>query len=198
MLENERQYFYAILESFVCAARCRSRNVTAMPSCSGRASSVACEARDERTPFKIARAPVPAGDQEIASDPCLNALPRYRGYGVAGHRSPSACLSACRGTLPAYSGYLPLPLTCGRLLLGLWLESRSYNPARSIFSNALNFRRSAIALWVRSPCRYCPFRSPGGAPLPGAPPCRRHRPLLVAGHRQGFPLLVRAPHRGAV
>jgi hypothetical protein len=46
----------------------------------------ACEARDERTPFKIARAPVPAGDQEIASNPCLNALPRYRGYGVADHR----------------------------------------------------------------------------------------------------------------
>jgi hypothetical protein len=69
--------------------------------------------------------------------------------------------------------------------------------ARSIFSNAPSFRRSAIAPLVHSPWRYCPFRLPGGAPLPGAPPCNRHRPLLVAGHRQGFPLLVRAPHRRA-
>jgi hypothetical protein len=38
-------------------------------------------------------------------------------------------------------------------------------PARSIFSNALKFRRSAIAALVRSPCRYCPFRAPGGPPL---------------------------------
>jgi hypothetical protein len=42
-------------------------------------------------------------------------------------------------------------------------------PARSIFSNALNFCRSAIAALVRSPWRYCPFRAPGGAPLPLAP-----------------------------
>src|SRR2546426_11392442 len=65
-------------------------------------------------------------------------------------------------------------------------------PARSIFSNALNFCRSAIAALVRSPCRYCPFRSPGGAPLPLAPPCNRQRPFFVAGDRQGLPLLVRA------
>jgi hypothetical protein len=70
-----------------------------------------------------------------------------------------------------------------------------HNPARSIFSNALNFRRSAIAPLVHSPCRYWPLRSPGGPPLPAAPPCNRHRPFLVAGHRQGLPLLVRAPHR---
>jgi len=44
-------------------------------------------------------------------------------------------------------------------------------PARSIFSNALNFCCSAIAVLVRSPCRYCPFRLPGGPPLPLAPPC---------------------------
>src|SRR6516165_10583049 len=43
-------------------------------------------------------------------------------------------------------------------------------PARSIFSNALNFCRSAIAALVRSPCQYCPFRLPGGPPLPLAPP----------------------------
>jgi hypothetical protein len=43
-------------------------------------------------------------------------------------------------------------------------------PVRSIFSNALNFCRSAIAALVRSPCRYCPFRLPGGPPLPLAPP----------------------------
>jgi hypothetical protein len=67
-------------------------------------------------------------------------------------------------------------------------------PARSIFSNALNFCRSAIAALVRSPWRYWPFRSPGGPPLPFAPPCNRQRPFFVAGDRQGFPLLVRAPH----
>jgi hypothetical protein len=67
-------------------------------------------------------------------------------------------------------------------------------PARSIFSNALNFCRSAIAALVRSPWRYCPLRSPGGPPLPLAPPCNRQRPFFVAGDRQGFPLFVRAPH----
>src|SRR5262245_31247496 len=56
-------------------------------------------------------------------------------------------------------------------------------PARSILSNALNFCRFAIAALVRSPCRYCPFHSPGGAPLPLAPPCNRQRPFssLVIG-----------------
>jgi len=38
-------------------------------------------------------------------------------------------------------------------------------PARSIFSNAVNFRRSAIAALVCSPWRYWPFRSPGAPPL---------------------------------
>jgi len=56
--------------------------------------------------------------------------------------------------------------------------------AQTIFSNALNFRCSAIAAFVRSP---------GGPPLPLAPPCNRQRPFFVAGDRQGFPLLVRAP-----
>jgi hypothetical protein len=37
-------------------------------------------------------------------------------------------------------------------------------------------------------------RSPQGPPLPLAPPCNRQRPFFVAGDRQGFPLLVRAPH----
>jgi len=67
-------------------------------------------------------------------------------------------------------------------------------PARNIFSNALNFFCSAIAALVRSPWRYCPFRLPGGPPLPLAPPCSRQRPFFVAGDRQGLPLLVRAPH----
>src|SRR5258708_1100768 len=40
--------------------------------------------------------------------------------------------------------------------------------------------------------------APGGPPLPLAPPCNRQRPFLVAGDRQGLPLLVRAPHRRAV
>src|SRR5262249_60822060 len=48
-------------------------------------------------------------------------------------------------------------------------------PARSIFSIALNFCCFAIAAFVRSPCRYCPFRLPGGPPLPLAPPCNRQR-----------------------
>src|SRR6516162_1477930 len=42
--------------------------------------------------------------------------------------------------------------------------------ALRIFRNAPNFRCSAIAAFVRSPCRYCPFRLPGGPPLPLAPP----------------------------
>jgi hypothetical protein len=67
-------------------------------------------------------------------------------------------------------------------------------PTWSIFSNALNFCRSATAALVRSPCRYCPLRLPGGAPLPLAPPCNRQRPFFVAGDRQGFPLFVLAPH----
>ena len=38
--------------------------------------------------------------------------------------------------------------------------TRGYvRPARSLFSNALNFCRSAIVALVRSPCRYCPFLS---------------------------------------
>jgi hypothetical protein len=50
-------------------------------------------------------------------------------------------------------------------------------PARSIFSNAPNFCRSAIAALVRSPWRYCPFRLPVGPPLPLAPPCNRQHCL---------------------
>src|SRR5262249_46974283 len=53
-------------------------------------------------------------------------------------------------------------------------------PGGSFFGNALNFCRSAIAALVRSPCRYCPFRSPGGPPLPLAPSCNRQRPFFVA------------------
>jgi len=32
-------------------------------------------------------------------------------------------------------------------------------------------------VFVRSPWRYCPFLSPGGPPLPLAPPCNRQRPF---------------------
>src|SRR5262249_33950625 len=71
-------------------------------------------------------------------------------------------------------------------------------PGRDILSNALNFCRSAIAALVRSPCRYCPFRSPGGPPVPLAPPYNRQRPFFVAGDRQAFPLLVRAPVSGTL
>jgi hypothetical protein len=82
------------------------------------------------------------------------------------------------------------------------LRRRTYRrihvrPARSIFSNALNFCRSATAALLRSPWRYFPLRLPNGAPLPGAPPWKRHRPFIVAGARQGSPLLLRAPHRRA-
>src|SRR2546430_15365383 len=37
---------------------------------------------------------------------------------------------------------------------------------------------TSIAAFVRSPCRNCPFRSPGGPPLPLAPPCNRQRPFF--------------------
>ncbi len=84
----------------------------------------------------------------------------------------------------------PLGLECE---LPGWRNQLHLRPER----NALNFCRSAIAALVRSPWRYCPFRLPGGPPLPLAPPCNRQRPFVVAGDRQGFPLLVRAPHRRA-
>jgi hypothetical protein len=43
-----------------------------------------------------------------------------------------------------------------------------------------------------------PFRSPFGAPVPGAPPCIRQRLLpFTIGDWQGFPCRVRAPHRDA-
>src|ERR1700675_4849895 len=46
------------------------------------------------------------------------------------------------------------------------------------------------------PCRRA-FLLPTGAPLLAAPPCIRQRRLpLTAGDRHGFPLRVRAPHRG--
>ena len=39
---------------------------------------------------------------------------------------------------------------------------------------------------------------PGGAPLPGAPPCILQRVLpRTLGDRHGLPLRVRAPHRDA-
>src|SRR5215467_12170606 len=42
------------------------------------------------------------------------------------------------------------------------------------------------------------FLLPMGAPLPGAPPCILHRRFpRTTGDWHGFPLRVRAPHRGA-
>ena len=60
-------------------------------------------------------------------------------------------------------------------------------PARSIFSNALNLCRSAIASFVRSPWRYCPTRllcRPAKGHAAAAPPSsvmnsRRHSVSLV-------------------
>src|SRR5215472_891317 len=46
------------------------------------------------------------------------------------------------------------------------VDASYVRPARSIFSNALSFCRSAIAALVRSPWRYCLFRSSEGPPLP--------------------------------
>jgi hypothetical protein len=87
------------------------------------------------------------------------------------------------------------PTSTSTWCLGSLLGGKVHvRPARSIFSNALNFCRSAIAPFVRSPWRYCPFHLPGGAPLPLAPPCNRQRPFFVTGDRQGLPLLVCAPH----
>src|SRR4051812_317083 len=42
-----------------------------------------------------------------------------------------------------------------------------------------------------------PFRSPLGAPVPAAPPCRRHRPCRVAGDWQSVCRRVLAKHRAA-
>lgn len=62
---------------------------------------------------------------------------------------------------------------------------------------AETIRRSAIAARVCSPCRYAPFRSPLGAPLPSAPPCIRQRRLsFTAGDRHADPSRVFAPHFG--
>src|SRR3954453_4255540 len=47
------------------------------------------------------------------------------------------------------------------------------------------------------PC-FSALRLPIGAPLPAAPPCILQRRFpRTAGDRHGFPLRVRAPHRGA-
>src|SRR5262252_9142800 len=61
---------------------------------------------------------------------------------------------------------MPRTSTC---CLGFVLGGKVHvSRARSIFSNALNFRCSVIAALPRSPWRYCPFRSQGGPPLPPA------------------------------
>src|ERR1700681_3716860 len=73
----------------------------------------------------------------------------------------------------------------GRLALHSSGERRDgfthISQARRTFSSVLNFCRSAIAALVRSSRRYCPFRSPGGPPLPLAPPCNRQRFFLSRG-----------------
>jgi hypothetical protein len=46
-------------------------------------------------------------------------------------------------------------------------------------------------------CFHMPFRWPFGPPLPGAPPCIRHRPFGVAGDWQGVPRRVLAKQRRA-
>jgi hypothetical protein len=79
--------------------------------------------------------------------------------------------------------FLVMGLSWNAATVAVGLHGR---PALSIFSNALNFCRSEIAAFVRSPWRYCPFRSPEGAPLPFEPPCKRQRPFFVAGDRQGL------------
>src|SRR5208282_508636 len=52
-----------------------------------------------------------------------------------------------------------------------------------------------IASAVNCPC-FRAFRLPRGAPGDN-PPCILQRPFGIAGDRQGLPLRVLAPHRGA-
>jgi len=74
-----------------------------------------------------------------------------------------------RGGLPAQCASNPgqdSGLTAAHSILCIHVR-----PARSIFSNALNFYRSAIAALVCSPWRYYLFCLPGGPPLSFSPPC---------------------------
>ena len=71
---------------------------------------------------------------------------------------------------------------------GLWRRSAPHS--------AVIVRRRSIIAIDRNPCFHMPWRSPRGAPG-DAPPCRRHRPLGIAGHRHDPPPRVRAPQRGA-
>ena len=60
------------------------------------------------------------------------------------------------------------------------------SPARSIFSNALNFCRSARGLGpLAVTILPVPLAGRAAATATVAPPCNRQRPFFVAGDRQG-------------
>jgi hypothetical protein len=60
-------------------------------------------------------------------------------------------------------------------------------------------RRSCLLSRVQRPCLKLPLRAPDGPPEPFAPPCIRQRARpLTAACRQGRPVRVLAPQRGAL
>jgi hypothetical protein len=77
------------------------------------------------------------------------------------------------------------------------LTSRSF--LRVAQRRRLLSRVQRPCLNVQRPCLKLPFRAPGGPPEPFAPPCIRQRVRpFTAACRQGEPILVLAPQRGAL
>jgi hypothetical protein len=63
------------------------------------------------------------------------------------------------------------------------------------YSRHAVLRCSGVATRLYRPPFQLPLRAPHGAPLPGAPPWRRHRALPGAGERlHGAPERLFAPH----
>ena len=88
----------------------------------------------------------------------------------------SISASGLRGPM-AETGTERLRRSIQRLIRKLLGGKVYVRPAQSIFNNAPNFCRSAIAVAI--------LPMPGGPPLPLAPPCNRQRLLPVtAGERQ--------------
>ena len=79
-----------------------SRTTQARDCCNALVSDHACYIIDFEHVEMIVDLPVP----RRASGPWLSVLLQHRASGASGHRSASACPSACPGTLPPCSGYL--------------------------------------------------------------------------------------------
>ena len=135
-------------------------------------------------------------------DPCARGFQRARVMSavraVAGRRLTMAYrLRRLRHALRAggVSRALVLPTA------SLWPQTRIRCPTcRSGCGisriSAVSFPPALIRLTDCRPCFHMPCPSPRGTPG-DAPPCRRQRPFAIAGERQEFPALFRAPQRAA-